>query len=435
MVIIGLGRNPNPSFAVIAILTIVTILIILRREAVERYTTVTGSSINNQHESTPDDRPSPTKLAHGGAETTSTSENPVYQSPEVPSIPIDIINPAQPTSKTTTLITGHTKDEDVGWLRESFRAPEYRLKIYSVDDPNSKTDLHTPINKGRETMPILTYIIDSYDDLSDVNIFIHPHQYAWHTTDTPIPDTVELIHRLNLARVERLGYVNLRCRWNPGCPVHMDTGSLEAGNDMPEQTIFGPSFREIFGADAEMPPLIGGACCSQFAATRTQIRSVPLARWRAMRDWIRATNLDDGMSGRVFESLWQYVFLGEAVSCPREHLCYCDAYGLCFGGADAWEQNEWLHGRRGEIDGRVRRLDEAIKELEEKNDKVRKPGEEPETDGDKAERKDRITMLQDERKRVATEVERLSAVIEANTQKAFENGNDPVKRAKELAGE
>ncbi|ETS80987.1 hypothetical protein PFICI_05989 [Pestalotiopsis fici W106-1] len=435
-------RHTSPSFIITAIVLLCLFLTFFHRHGPERaYTGLNEHPVEIQHDTILEGALPSAVPKHGDVEISPTLAESENSEAKIPSISVDIISeeakalPAGDSSsaqikRTTTLVTGHTKDEDVSWLRESFRGPEYLLKIYSVDGSNSK-DLHTPMNKGRETMPFLTYIIDNYNSLSDINIFLHPHRYAWHSRDTLIPDTVELIHRLNTDRVARLGYINLRCRWSPGCPVHMDTGSLVMGNDIPEQTIFGPTFRDIFGADAEMPALMGGTCCSQFAVMRETVQSVPLERWRYMREWIRTTDLDDGMVGRVFESLWQYIFLGEAILCPREHLCYCDTYGLCFGGATGFDQNEWLLGRRKEMQGKVKWLDEAIKEAEKMSGKPSEGGA-AET---KSERKERITMMQEEKSKALLEVERLSAICEANVQRAFENGNDPIKRAKEMRSE
>ena len=38
------------------------------------------------------------------------------------------------------------------------------------------------------------------------------------------------------------------------------------------------------------------------------------------------------MSGRVMEYSWQYLFTGKPELCPEMHMCYCDGYGICFGG-------------------------------------------------------------------------------------------------------
>jgi hypothetical protein len=32
--------------------------------------------------------------------------------------------------------------------------------------------------------------------------------------------------------------------------------------------------------------------------------------------------------------LWHYIFTGQKVICPKEHVCFCDGFGLCFGGEE-----------------------------------------------------------------------------------------------------
>ena len=39
--------------------------------------------------------------------------------------------------------------------------------------------LHPPMNKGREAMAYLSYIIDNYHKLALTIAFIHPHQGGW----------------------------------------------------------------------------------------------------------------------------------------------------------------------------------------------------------------------------------------------------------------
>jgi hypothetical protein len=60
--------------------------------------------------------------------------------------------------------------------------------IYEVDNPEAK--LRVPMNKGKEAMSYLTYIIDHYDRLPSTIAFVHSHKdgwpQAWHT-GTPLP--------------------------------------------------------------------------------------------------------------------------------------------------------------------------------------------------------------------------------------------------------
>lgn len=55
------------------------------------------------------------------------------------------------------------------------------------------------------------------------------------------------------------------------------------------------------------------------------------------RDWLFRTALPDYISGRVWEYLWQFVFTGKNVVCPKEHVCYCDGFGVCFGGEEEYD--------------------------------------------------------------------------------------------------
>ncbi|KAH6655444.1 hypothetical protein BKA67DRAFT_560685 [Truncatella angustata] len=404
-----LSKRSNLSIYVFATLVIFSIILFFKREHLSQQLAIPEGRIVYQQ----DDRPSGSLSEP--IETDTVNEDGV--------LIISLTGPVE-RNLTKTIITGHTKDENVDWIREGFQEPEYRLRVYSVDDPESN-DLHTPINKGHEVMPYLTYILSHYHDLSDINIFLHPHQFAWHTWDAIIPDTAELLHRFNMERVERLGYVNMRCRWNPGCPAHIDTQSLDAAADMPEMAIFANSFIELFGQDVELPAMMGGACCSQFAVTRERIQSVPIERYAAMRDWVITTHLDDGLAGRVFESLWQFLFLDEAVLCPREHLCYCDAYGLCFGGEDEFAAFGWLQDRRSEIERKAEHLGESMKEEE----KTQLSAVSPE---DIQRSRDKLEELQTERHKAMMEGQRLRAKYEDAINKAFDNGKDPSKKAAEL---
>jgi hypothetical protein len=75
-------------------------------------------------------------------------------------------------------------------------------------------------------MICLTYIIDFYSNLSDINISMHAHQDAWHNDELLDHDSVKIISRLSSERVQREGYMNLRCNWEPGCPSWMHPGTV-----------------------------------------------------------------------------------------------------------------------------------------------------------------------------------------------------------------
>ncbi|KAK3312835.1 hypothetical protein B0H66DRAFT_631653 [Apodospora peruviana] len=230
------------------------------------------------------------------------------------------------------LVVAKMTHESVTWIARDL--PGLHTAIYEADG----NDL--PMNKGNEAMTYLTYIIDHYAHLPDIAIFSHAHKAAWHN---PMfldqGSAAALIRRLNGVRVEREGYVNLRCDWEPGCPVWIDDDPHQAGPAEDETTNFRKAWAEIH-PNSKMPTAMGQACCAQFAVSGYRIRATPLERWEQYRSWLINTELSSYMSGRVFEHMWQYLFTGEGVWCPDVSSCYCDGFGVCFGSAD--KMRDWV---------------------------------------------------------------------------------------------
>ncbi|KAJ6178246.1 hypothetical protein N7519_008707 [Penicillium mononematosum] len=192
------------------------------------------------------------------------------------------------------LVVTRTKGEDTKWIAEEL--PDWDHAIYVADDPTAP--LHPPKNKGHEVMIYLTYIVDHYDQLPDVAVFMHSHQFAWHNDNLFAGDAAQLLRRLNLNRVIREGYMNTRCGFGPGCPAWMHPGALEEDESKQEE--------------------------------------IMLAR-------------ADYITGRIWEYLWQFIFTGEAVLCVDENVCLCDGYGFCFGGNEEWNNYREAETKKNEI--------------------------------------------------------------------------------------
>lgn len=226
------------------------------------------------------------------------------------------------------VIMAKTEKENTDWVIEHL--PDWQAAIYTVNPSSSNitTDktLTTPMNKGRESMAYLSYIIDNYARLPSTLVFLHSHRSgflsAWHT-DTPLHDNVDALRALRIPFVQKNGYVNLRCNWNPGC--------LEAHRDNAHVTpeVWGEVFAGTSGEAEPAPALVGAACCAQFAVSRDQVLARPLADYERFREWIVETEKSDAKSGRVLEFLWHVIFGKDAVYCPPEEQCYCDVYGRC----------------------------------------------------------------------------------------------------------
>ena len=234
------------------------------------------------------------------------------------------------------------------FLPISVDRPSWQNAIYTVN-PSATTPndtLSTSLNKGHEAMAYLTYIIDHYHNLPSIIAFLHSHRSgflkAWHT-DAPLHDNVFAMQHLQLEAVEKHGYVNLRCNWNPGCLVahrineHITEGIWEevfsnTSTQVLQKSSSSPSDLMMQGSikkENAWPTEVGVACCAQFAVSRTQVLRRPIDDYLQFQRWIIETELDDAHSGRVMEFLWHIIFGKEAVHCPIEDVCYCEIYGRC----------------------------------------------------------------------------------------------------------
>ncbi|WPB00761.1 uncharacterized protein RHO25_005381 [Cercospora beticola] len=242
-----------------------------------------------------------------------------------------LVDTAKPLKKAVEVVVASQKDDNTTWL-DAFA--DWPRAIYVTDDPQAA--LKVPINKGREGMVYLSYIIDHYDELPTVAIFSHSKRYQWHNDD-PLYDGLSVLSRLNLSHVEAQGYTNLRCVWSLGCPSEIHPW-VEAEAPPPESdpesnsaragSFYKAAFQQIF-PDTTVPETVGAPCCAQFAVTAAKIQERPKADYERIRDWLLETPLNDNLSGRILEYMWHIIFGQEAVHCPDPEECYCKLYGIC----------------------------------------------------------------------------------------------------------
>ncbi|KAJ5908264.1 hypothetical protein N7495_000946 [Penicillium taxi] len=242
------------------------------------------------------------------------------------------------------IVMAKLNEENTDWVATEL--PDWQRAIYTVNPTqelrNDDNVLTTPINKGNEAMAYLTYVIDHYYVLPSTIAFLHSHRagflMAWHV-DAPLHDNVNAMRMLQLDFVQKNGYANLRCNWNPGC---MESGRVNrhvtsevwweifVGTSTPPLNQSSPFETETSGQKYLHPPThIAAACCAQFAVTKDQVRKRPRDDYVKFRQWLIETELKNAKSGRVMEYLWHIIFNMDAVYCPDEELCYCQVYGKC----------------------------------------------------------------------------------------------------------
>lgn len=310
------------------------------------------------------------------------------------------------------MVVPRIKEDDITWIADEL--PDMNMSVYVADDPSAF--LHPPRNKGHEVMVYLTYIIDHYDSLPDIVLFMHAHRWTHHNNELLGHDAVEMIRRLNNAHVIRKGYMNLRCHWSPGCPEWLHPVSTQELLGKQEETVLSKCWSELFPLEP-MPIFLAQPCCAQFALSKERLLAIPLSQFVFYRDWILRTPLSDYISGRIWEYSWQFIFTGQNSYCPAEHTCYCDGFGICFGGRARYQDFLRLRDAKQEFEA----------ELEDWRDNKR-IFEEATRNGDatvlQAPDRERHTLLNEQ-------IEALSREMTARIQDAVTRGNNPKYRAEE----
>lgn len=232
-----------------------------------------------------------------------------------------------------------------------------------------------------------------------------------------------MISRLSRPRVWREGFVNLRCSWYPGCPDWMHPGETEQNAFKQEEVLLAKSWSELFPLDA-IPAMLAQPCCAQFALSRERIQAKSHAQYVWYREWLFQTKIPDHLSGRIWEYVWQFVFTGEAVFCPKEHICFCDQYGTCFGGEEEFTRFTNLKNELGDRERDLRDWEDRGKKIEE----ATKKGDE-----------EALRVLERPQpgldREFQAEIDRLRPIVERLKNEAEERGKDPRNRAVEAGRE
>ncbi|KAI4248709.1 MAG: hypothetical protein LQ352_005847 [Teloschistes flavicans] len=258
---------------------------------------------------------------------------------------------SDPTANySSVVVIPKMQEDDVSWIAEEL--PWLNFTIYIANDPT--TSMHPPKNKGHEVMIYLSYLIDNYERLPDIVIFMHSHRWTHHNNNLLGFDASQMIHSLNNAHIIRQGYVNMRCQWSPGCPEWLRPSGVHDTLSRQEERVLERCWKELFPFDP-LPLFLAQPCCAQFALSRDRIVSIPQSRYIYYRDWILRTPLSDYISGRIWEYSWQFLFTGNAMHCPFEHVCYCDGFGICFGGETLYHDYLQLSRQRDNLEAELRR--------------------------------------------------------------------------------
>ncbi|EHK98089.1 hypothetical protein M7I_6139 [Glarea lozoyensis 74030] len=135
----------------------------------------------------------------------------------------------------------------------------------------------------------------------------------------------------------------------------MHPGNIEEDINKQEESILARSWTEIFPLD-------------------------PIPKvYVFFREWLLRTSLSDYISGRVWEYLWQYIFTGQHVVCPAEHVCYCDGYGICFGGEEEYSIFDRQMKEMGGLEEELKEVQEMQERFDAASEEERRELPKPET--------------------------------------------------------
>ncbi|EME46500.1 hypothetical protein DOTSEDRAFT_169139 [Dothistroma septosporum NZE10] len=242
-----------------------------------------------------------------------------------------------------TIVMGKLSSQDTDWVQEIMQ--DWDHAVYYVDlagNEHSPSGLRTKINKAKEATPYLTYIVEHYDNLPDVAVFLHAHRKgwpeAWHN-DAKDYDAVNMLHELQLDVVMERGYVNLRCLSTPGCPNEVQLNRNPPEDDRRAELAYPYVYGQFFNMTAEKVKeqisVIATPCCAQFAVSRDQIHQRPRSEYARYLTLIEESSYDDETLGTVMEYMWHILFGRDAVYCEDTAQCWASVYGRR-NGRSAW---------------------------------------------------------------------------------------------------
>ncbi|KAF2217161.1 hypothetical protein CERZMDRAFT_108968 [Cercospora zeae-maydis SCOH1-5] len=244
---------------------------------------------------------------------------------------------------TTNLVIASTKAEDTSWtdvLRQQI--PNLKIFRYTSDDPTA--EYHPPAAQGREALMYFTYLFDKYEDLADVNIFIHAEEHPWHLDSALWQSMTFALSHLDLSQVLERRYFNLYTSLKGGRVEGYNTSKTPLETNVFEEPYMADALRANFGSDVMRPEILLGPCCSQFAVSRDAILSRPREQYEHSMKWLIETDWPDQLTGRVWEHMWPFLFLrDQAIDQKTEWRALCRMYGVCFKDASDFQkyQDTW----------------------------------------------------------------------------------------------
>lgn len=157
-----------------------------------------------------------------------------------------------------------------------------------------------PPNRGNEASSYLEYIINNYDNLDDITVFIHAHRNHWHH----LGNIDEKINNL----VFNKSYYNINTNDTNNSLTELNNFSVE----LEKMQQLHPQLGEILGIKIE-PEKIVYRNSAQFYVKRENIHRHSKDVYVKLYDWLMTSSETTFYTARAFEYIWHIIFTGEHV--------------------------------------------------------------------------------------------------------------------------
>ncbi len=218
------------------------------------------------------------------------------------------------SSLTKMIVVSHY-NEDLDWL-DLFIGEQIPHIVYTRSSDSLAR--HTiPVNKGREAVVYLRYIVDYYSNLPSVIAFVHAHRTSWHQKDPS-----DVVVALRALQWNKYNYMPLTSAMTNSI-FKLNTGDLQA-------TVNYELWQAVLRKELGPPPPNGiqAPCCASFVVKREAILAHPKMFYSNISDYILASQYSDQKTGRTLEYTWHLIF-GQPthVSYRTCDLFVCDSSG------------------------------------------------------------------------------------------------------------
>ena len=221
----------------------------------------------------------------------------------------------KPKSLLTRMIVISHFNEDLDWL-DLFIGNQIPYIVYTrSSDPLARHSIK--INKGREAVAYLRYIVDNYSDLPSTIAFIHAHRTAWHQKDPS-----DIVIALRALQWHKYNYMPLTSSTT--------SSTFKLPSPDPQVKVNFEVWRDVLQKELGSPPENGVQtyCCASFAVKKEMILAHPKNFYSNILDYLVASPHSDQLTGRTLEYTWHMIFGQPArISYRTCDIFVCDSSG------------------------------------------------------------------------------------------------------------